>query len=93
MKTSIAATALLSAAAAEPLYYAERSANNASAFQAGNPFSAGKMYASNFYANEVKAAIPKLSDASMATAAKKAGDIPSFYWMYVIVKEFVFVNY
>ena len=48
-----------------------------------NPFQGGKMYANNFYAAEVAAALQQLSDPSLRTKAAKAADIPSFFWLCV----------
>ena len=53
---------------------------------AGNPFSAGTLYANSFYASEVAAAIPQLSDPSLAAKASAVAKTPSFYWLDVAAK-------
>ncbi|KAH8692255.1 1, 4-beta cellobiohydrolase [Talaromyces proteolyticus] len=48
----------------------------------GNPFSGYQLYANSFYSSEViSEAIPSLSATSLAAAASKVAEVPSFFWM------------
>lgn len=46
-----------------------------------NVFAKYKLHANNFYRDEVNNASAAMSDASLAAAAKKVGDVGTFLWM------------
>ena len=82
MKSYLAiAASVLVTVCASPFETLENEAYNASAIQAGNPFAGAQMYANSFYAKQVEDALKNLSDPSLASKAKKAATIPSFYWL------------
>ncbi|CRG91600.1 hypothetical protein PISL3812_08650 [Talaromyces islandicus] len=67
-------TTVKAAAAAQP------AATTAAA--SGNPFSGYQLYANSYYSSEViSKAIPSLSATSLAAAASKVAEVPSFFWM------------
>ncbi|QKX55097.1 uncharacterized protein TRUGW13939_02189 [Talaromyces rugulosus] len=81
------AAALVGAAAIQPSPTTVKAAAAAqpaatTAAARGNPFSGYQQYANSFYSSEViSEAIPSLSATSLAAAASKVADVPSFYWL------------
>ncbi|EMD92578.1 glycoside hydrolase family 6 protein [Bipolaris maydis ATCC 48331] len=47
----------------------------------GNPFANRTLAVNSFYASEVKAAVTKITDSSLAAKAAKVADIGSFFWI------------
>ncbi|KAG5654138.1 Beta-glucosidase cel3A [Sphagnurus paluster] len=53
---------------------------------AGNPYTGYQIYLTPYYADEVKAAAAKISDATQKAKALKVADIPTFTWFDVVAK-------
>lgn len=75
-------TTVKAAAAAQP------AATTTTAAASGNPFSGYQLYANPYYSSEViSEAIPSLSATSLAAAASKVAEVPSFFWMYAFTES------
>lgn len=81
--TSAALAALATTAIAAPSPIQPRAAcSSAVTLTPGtNPFKGQTFWANPFYADEVNKAAANMSDSSLASAAKKVGQVGTFMWM------------
>lgn len=79
MKTSLSLLALATIGSALPSGAVEKRAVKLSASE--NVFKTYTLHPNSFFKAEVEAAVQNLSDKSLATAAKKVGDVGSFLWL------------
>ena len=84
MRSFVSVAAFLTGgAAAAAIPSAAEATVTAAAAVAGNPFSGYQLYVNPYYASEVSAsALPSMTGAA-ETAASKAAEVPSFYWLLV----------
>ncbi|KAF1979835.1 cellulase [Bimuria novae-zelandiae CBS 107.79] len=82
MKTSTSVLALATLASALPSRVNKRACDTAVKLSGSeNVFKSYTLHANSFYKAEVQAAVGKLTDQSLATAAAKVGDVGSFLWL------------